>query len=200
MTTENLEIRRIERDDCKEFLKTYHYLGQQGHSFRSGYNYGLYEEGSLIGVCIFTSMSAWETIKGCFGLQNKEQKDFYELARFAIDDQHHSVANLSSWFMSRCIKQLRKDTYVRAIITYADTAQNHIGYIYQATNFKYYGLTDPKTDFFLLQDDGTYKLQRRGKTKNVSGEWRPRSQKRRYLMVFDKSLTVLWKEEKYPKA
>ena len=197
--TNNYEIKRIQKNDCKDFLNTYHYLGQQGQGFRSGYNYGLFEEGQLVGVCIFTSMSAWETVKGCFGLQNKEQKDFYELARFALDDDHHSVPNLGSWFMSQCIKQLRKDTFVRAIFTYADTEQSHVGYIYQATNFKYYGLTAPKNDFWILKDDGTYKKQGRGKTKGVDGEWRPRSQKHRYLMLFDKSLKVLWAEKPYPK-
>ena len=71
--------------------------------------------------------------------------------------------------------------------------------IYQATNFKYYGLTDPKKDFWILQEDGTYKKHQRGKIKGLQGEWRERNRKHRYLLIFDKELVCKWKEQPYPK-
>lgn len=192
-------IQKIQKSACKEFVNTYHYLGKQGYDFRSRCIYGLFDENQLVGVCVFAGMSAWETIRGCFGLKDKDQKDFYELTRFVLDDNHHGIPNLCSWFLAQCINLLRKEANVRALFTYADTEQNHTGCIYQATNFKYYGLTDKKKDFWVRLDDGSYKKQSRGKTTGVDGEWRPRSRKHRYLMVFDKSLNVLWKEENYPK-
>lgn len=196
MNTYKIEL--ITKAQCKDFLIKYHYLSKQGFSFRSGYNFGLFYRDILIGVCIFHTVSAWETIKGCFGLENKEQSGFWELGRLAMDIEHKEK-NSTSWFVSRCIRELRKMTDVRAIISYADSDYHH-GYIYQATNFKYYGLTTPKKDFWVKLPDGTYKKQSRGKTKGIDGEWRSRSRKHRYLLVYDKNLNVLWQEEKYPKG
>lgn len=192
------EIKKITKKECEQMLQKHHYLNQQGNSFRCGKCYGLLLEGVLIGVAVFHGVSAWETVKGCFGLENKEQKGFWELGRLALD-REYAVKNLNSWFVSRCIKMLRAEENVRAIISYADT-EFHTGYIYQALNFKYYGLTAPKKDFWVKQDNGTYKKQSRGKTHGVDGQWRPRSRKHRYLLVFDRSLNVKWKEEPYPKG
>jgi len=33
--------------------------------------------------------------------------------------------------------------------------------------------------------------------KGLSGEWRPRSRKHRFVMVFDKTLNVKWEEKDY---
>ena len=96
--------------------------------------------------------------------------------------------------MSRTIKALRKETNVRAILAYADS-DFHNGTIYRACNFTYYGLTKPKKDFWIAQADGSFIKHSRGKTKGVAGEWRPRSRKHRYLMVFDKTLNIRWKAE-----
>lgn len=193
----NLTIKNLTKAQCEEFLKKHHYLSKQGCGFRSGFNYGLYEaDGTLTGVAVFHTVSALETVKGCFGIE--DQTGMYELGRFAIDSRHNKK-NLSSWFLSRAIKRLRSDTEVRALITYADS-EYHKGYLYQATNFKYYGLTTPKKDFFAKQSDGTFKKLSRGKTKGIDGEWRTRSRKHRYLMLFDKTLQTLWKEEPYPKG
>lgn len=193
---ENYQIKKVSKKECEQILNKNHYLSQQGCNFRSGYNYGLFENGELIGVAIFHTLSAWETAKGCFGLKDKEQRGFYELGRFAIDSEHHK-RNLASWFLARAIKQLRSETDVRALITYADS-EHHSGTLYQALGFKYYGLTAPKTDFWVEKADGTFKKQSRGKTKGVSGEWRPRSRKHRYLKVYDPTLTTRWIEESYP--
>ena len=73
---------------------------------------------------------------------------------------------------------------VVALLTYADS-DHHTGYIYQACNFKYYGLTSPKKDFFILQDDGSYKKLQRGKCRHLKGEWRDKSQKHRYLIIYE---------------
>ena len=96
--------------------------------------------------------------------------------------------------MARSIRQLKKDTNVRAILSYADT-EYHLGTIYRACNFKYYGKTSPKKDFWVKQDDSTYKKLSRGKTKGLKGEWRPRSDKHRFLIINDKKLVCNWKEQ-----
>lgn len=200
MNTANYRIEKLDKNACKEFLLKHHYLSRQGYGFRSGYNYGLYDNDKLIGVAIFHTVSAWETVKGCFGLQNKEQKGFYELGRLAMDSEC-KVPNLTSWFLSKSMKLLRQDVRPRAIITYAD-AEYHHGYIYQACNFTYHGLTARKSDVWVKQPDGTFKKCGRGRPRgeNVIVEWRPRSRKHRYLMVYDKKLRTLWPMMSYPKG
>lgn len=199
METTKYSIEKITKKECESILNKHHYLGKQGCSFRSGHNYGLFQGDKLIGVAVFHGVSAWETVKGCFGLQNKEQAGFYELGRLAIDSEYN-VPNLASWFTAKCIKRLRAERSVRAIISYADS-DYHAGYIYQALNFKYCGMTAPKKDFWVEQADGTYKKATRGaSSKTHTGKWLPRSRKHRYVLIFDKSLTLKWKEEPYPKS
>lgn len=197
MNTNNYRIERVSKAICADFLSKHHYLSRQGYGFRSGQNYGLYEGDTLIGVAIFHTVSAWETVKGCFGLENKEQAGFWELGRLAMDSER-KVPNLTSWFLARALKLLRQDVRPRAVITYADS-DYHQGYIYQACNFTYHSLTAKKTDFWLKQDDGTYKKCGRGRPEG-EGEWRPRTRKHRYLKVYDKKLHTKWPVCPYPKG
>ena len=74
------------------------------------------------------------------------------------------------------------------ILSYADS-NFHSGTIYRGCNFTYFGLTEPKKDFYYA--DGT--KHSRGSVKGVEGEWRDRSHKHRFMIVYDKSLTVKWK-------
>ena len=147
METQNYCIKKVSKSECEKILSKNHYLSQQGFSFRSGRNYGLFLEDKLIGVAIFHAVSAWETVKGAFGLENKEQQGFWELGRLALDSEY-AVKNLNSWFVARCIKLLRNEENVRALISYADT-DFHEGYTYQALNFKYYGKSAKKSDFWV---------------------------------------------------
>lgn len=179
------------------FLDKFHYLHKEGFKFRSGVNYGLFLNNNLIGVAVYNGLSVPETAKGCFGLERNQQEGIFELGRLALDYKMYE-RNLTSWFLSATIRKLRKDNNVRAILSYADS-DKHTGFIYQATNFKYYGLTAPKSDFWILQEDGTYKKHQRGKIKGLKGEYRPRSRKHRYLLIFDSKLKTKWKEESYPK-
>ena len=63
-----------------------------------------------------------------------------ELSRLCLTENHEK--NLTSYFVSQCLKQLPKPN---VIVSYADTNNNHCGYIYQATNFIYTG--EAKTMF-----------------------------------------------------
>lgn len=198
MKLSDYRIEKVTKADCESFLKKHHYLSKQGCGFRYGKAYGLYDGDTLEGVAVFHTISAWQTVKGAFGLGGREQADFWELGRLAMNNGH-VAPNATSWFLSRAIKRLRKETHVRALLAYADD-DYHRGYIYQATNFAYYGLTDLKSDFYELLDDGTYKKVSRGSYRGKTGKRVPRSPKHRYLMVYDKSLTVLWEKQNYPKG
>jgi hypothetical protein len=91
---------------------------------------------------------------------------------------------------------LRRETKVRAILSYAD-CEFHTGVVYAASNFGYYGLTSPKKDFWISQIDGSYIKHNRGKVKGIDGEWRDRTRKHRFVMIFDDTLKIRWKQEKW---
>jgi hypothetical protein len=190
-------IQMISKDLCKSILSQYHYLNKQSKGFRSGFNFGLYKDSELVGVCIFHSPSVPETLKGCFGLKRDEQGGVYELGRLCLSPTIKEK-NVLSWFVSKSIKLLRKKTEVKSILSYADSSL-HTGFIYQATNFKYYGLTSFKKDFWFEMEDGSFVKHQRGPVKGKKGKWRARDRKHRYLLVFDKTLNCLWGEEPYPK-
>ena len=192
-------IKKISRNTSKTLLDEYHYLHEEG-DFRSGINFGLFETetGLLIGVIVFHTNSAKGIIKGCFGIESYKLDGFYELGRLCMNPHKH-VKNLTSFFLGNSIKLLRKIKNIKCILTYADQ-DHHVGYIYQACNFKYYGLTDKKKDFFVLQKDGSFKKLQRGKCKHLEGEWRDKSQKHRYLIIYDNNLKTLWEQLNYPKG
>jgi hypothetical protein len=180
---------RITKKQAEDLLLTYHYLKDFSKGYKSGKNYGLFKKnefsplniGGPVGVCIFTGLPVPEIAKGAFGLERHEQQGLFELSRLCIHPQtQQSEYNITSWFVSKAIRQLRKDTEVKAIISYADSDYHH-GTIYRACNFRYCGLSD---------SNGT--KHSRGKVKGAEGEWRERSRKHRYVMIFDKNLELKW--------
>ena len=196
-------IERISKQQAADLLLKYHYLKDFSKGFKSGWNYGLFKRndfsplniGGVLGVCTFTGLPVPEIAKGAFGLERHEQQGLFELSRLCIHPSTQSCEhNITSWFVSKAIRQFRRDTEVKAILSYADS-DHHSGTIYRACNFKYYGLTDRKKDFYY--SDGT--KHSRGKVKGEEGEWKDRSRKHRYLMIFDKSLkeSLAWEEVKW---
>jgi hypothetical protein len=201
-------IDKVGKEEIKELLYTHHYLKDESKDFKSGFNYGLFKRsewecplriGNCLGACIFTGLPVPEIAVGAFGLERNQQEGIYELSRLCIHpDVQKEEHNITSWFVSRCIKRFRKDARVSCILSYAD-ANHHLGTIYRACNFSYFGLTDKKSDFWIKQPDDSFIKHSRGSTKGVEGEWRERSRKHRYLMIFDKELKkrLTWKEEKW---
>ena len=189
-------IDRVTKSEAADLLLRFHYLKDISKTFKSGYNYGLYKNnefcplniGGIQGVCIFTGLPVPEIAKGAFGLERHEQNGLFELSRLCIHpNTQQSEYNITSWFVSKAIRRLRKETRVRGIISYADS-DHHSGTIYRACNFRYCGLSEPKKDFYFA--DGT--KHSRGSVKGSEGEWRDRSRKHRYVMIFDKTLKLLW--------
>jgi len=191
-----LDIKRVTSREVA-LLLPYHYLIKESKGFRSGHNYGVYHNNVLQAVCIFHNPSVPELVKGCFGLPRNEQEGILELGRLVKHPDAESTFILSQ-FVAESIQLLRKTVDVKALLSYADS-RYHTGYIYQALNFKYYGLTSQKSDFWFEQSDGSYIKHTRGKVKGHKGIWKPRPRKHRYLLIYDKGLKTKWIEEAYPK-
>jgi hypothetical protein len=122
-------IDKVSKEEIKNLLYTYHYLKDESKDFKSGFNYALYRKsftdvlriGSPIAACVFTSFPVPELAVGAFGLQRNEQEGLYELSRLCVHpDIQKEEYNITSWFVSRCIKRFCKETEVKAILSYAD--------------------------------------------------------------------------------
>lgn len=131
-------------------------------------------------------------MKGWFGLTNQDQS-VMELSRLCMIPDLNGT-NATSYLLGNSLKLLKKTKELKAVITLADNSR-HVASIYQVCNFKYYGLTDKKTDFYTV--DG--KKNPRGSTKDIQGVWLERTRKHRYAFTLDNSLKVKYKQCTYPK-
>ncbi len=103
------------------------------------YAFGLYESGCLVGVCTYGTPSAAPLRDGLAGPENA--KYVLELNRLCIESDNKNAA---SFLVGRSLQMLPKPSIV---VSYADTDQGHIGYVYQACNFIYTGLSAKRTDW-----------------------------------------------------
>jgi hypothetical protein len=106
------------------------------------YAFGLYLDKTLKGVCTFARPLAHRLVN--FSLQGKYTKQFMELNRLVVVEGLEK--NTLSYFVSQSLKMLPSPMVV---VSYADTAMNHYGYIYQATNWRYTGMSVKRKDAFV---------------------------------------------------
>ena len=133
----NFSVRQIESRLTHDFILTKHY-SQRLPSI--SYAFGLYENDELVGVCTIGKPASHSL---CVGICGKEYASkVYELNRLVTVDG--LPKNTLSWFVSRVLKALRQEDLV--IVSYADTGMGHHGFIYQACNFLYTGMTKERTD------------------------------------------------------
>lgn len=132
---DNVEVQRIEAKLTHEWLLTKHYARRL---CPISYAFGVFRDGALIGVCTYGTPASAPLKKGICG---KEYKDcVLELNRLVCEN----TRNIASVLVGRSLQMLPKP---KVVISYADTAQNHVGYVYQATNFIYTGLSAKRTDW-----------------------------------------------------
>jgi hypothetical protein len=154
--------------------------------------FGLYDDGQLVGVVTY-GIPASPSL--CMGICGKEYSDkVLELNRVCL---LNNDKNESSFLVSNSIKLLPKPTIV---VSYADTGQGHVGYVYQATNFLFTGTTKERTD--MGGRDGKHSRHSKDPSIRVF-----RSSKHRYVYFHgtkrDKKLMLsklMYKVEPYPKG
>lgn len=186
-------IRPVDKKSCYEFVRRYHYLGNA--KFFCVYGFALfyvdqYGGEEMVGCATYSSPQGISALKGWFGLDN-DCEYILELSRLCLLPSLNNT-NATSFLLGNSMRMLKKYG-IKAVITLAD-ASRHVGSIYQVCNFKYYGTTDRKTDFYLA--DGT--KNPRGKVSDKHGVWIERPKKHRYCYLLDKKLKVLYKEQKAP--
>ena len=185
-----LKVEPISYNHAYELVNAYHYLGPK--HFIGQYAFGLIADLQVLGAVVYSPLSVPNSATSAFGLPRGNYPDLLEMSRLVLEPDLNGK-NYGSMLVGRSLKLLKQQG-IKAVISYADS-DRHIGAIYQACNFGYYGLSPQKSDFYF--DDGR-KLNR-GKSKGLVGKWLPRSRKHRYIYLLDKTLIPLWKQEPYPK-
>jgi len=130
----------IDRIDAVNFLLPRHYSGRTPSI---SYAFGVIdnETKSIVAACTFGMPASPFLAKGLAGEEYKNR--VYELNRLCREEFYKEPL---SKFVAWCLKQLKGKNIF--IVSYSDTAMNHHGYIYQATNFIYTGCAKEHLDSF----------------------------------------------------
>ncbi len=128
----NYKVHKIQNYQCKDWILNKHYAKRM---CSISYVFGLFNtDNILVGIITFGMPPSSTLAKSICGEEYKEY--VLELNRLVVNDG--LPKNTLSFFVSNSIKKLPKNNI---IVSFADANMNHNGYIYQATNFIYTGLT-----------------------------------------------------------
>lgn len=129
------KVKSIDNNQTTEWLKYKHYAKRIPPI---EFAFGLFNNENIMQGIVTYSTPVSSNLRGIF---NNEYK-LMELNRLVINEGLEK--NCLSFLVSKSLKMMPKPL---VIISYADTSQNHHGYIYQATNFIYTGLSAKRTDW-----------------------------------------------------
>lgn len=165
---------------------------------------GVWENNEFIGAIIFGLGGGAACNGRRYGL--KRNFEIVELQRIALQQHRTSVSRI----VAIALKMLKSlSPGLRLVVSYADTAQGHLGNIYQAGNWIYIGQT--AKDWYALGPDGRKYHSRIAHThvqfgirKTVNVSKMPRIEtppKHRYLMPLDNEIRhhILSLAKPYPK-
>jgi len=131
-------IVRVSGNVVADFIIKNHYSGKTAsitHAWAL-----LNDEGVLIGAITFgqpASPFVAISIRG-----SDSDIPVIELNRLAIKSEDR---NSASKLIGKALRELPKNILV---VSYADCGVGHVGYVYQATNWKYAGMSKERTDIF----------------------------------------------------
>ena len=158
------EIRQIPFSECKYWILNVHYAKRLPSI---SYAYGLYRHDEMVGMVSYGTPASPSLCKGICGEEHRS--DVIELNRLVLRD---NLPNEASFLVSRSLKMLPTP---KVVVSYADTAQDHAGILYQATNWLFTGTTKPRTD--MAGKDGKHSRHHLGDRTNRIN----RSAKHRYV-------------------
>jgi len=137
------QVKEITQEEIKPWLLEKHYAKILPSSIR--YRFGLFYNEKIYGVCCFaTGARAFNNSSLFFDIRKcKYIIPIIELARLVVLD--NLPKNVLSRFVSLCLKRIKENPC--CIVSYADSNMTHHGYIYQATNWIYTGITGERRKF-----------------------------------------------------
>jgi len=132
-----MKVLPIKPEEAEPWLLKKHYAKRM---CPISFAFGVYRGSQLIGVVTYgTPVSSSLRIGVC---GETWMDNVIELNRLCCENEK----NVASILVGRSLKMLPKPSVV---VSYADTEQGHVGYVYQATNFVYTGLSAKRTDWKL---------------------------------------------------
>jgi hypothetical protein len=177
---ENWTVERIDNSTAQQIIVENHYLHRKAPCSAA---FGLFDDmGRLLGVVMYGTPSSAPLRSGICGPD--EAMNVIELTRLWIHDD--APKNGESFLIGRSLKNCGKEI----VVSFADTEQNHLGIVYQATNWIYTGLSAKRTDWTV---EGENKHGQTWGDKFTAAEMRekfgdrfslqPRSRKHRYVFI-----------------
>jgi len=121
-------VRPINYKTAMEIIVDKHYLKRKCPCSNA---FGLFYKDKIVGVITYGKPPSYTLCNGIAG--EEESKNVIEFNRLWVCDS--MPKNTESWFVSKTFKLCPYEI----IVSFADTEQGHIGYIYQATNWFYCG-------------------------------------------------------------
>ncbi len=156
--------------EARAFIELHHYAGRASST---AHRFGLYRRADLVGVALFgppASMNAHRAVWPTLAIGHA-----VTLGRLVLIDD--VPGNGESFFVARCFEALRArgvvavescaDPQPRTTLSGKAVHRGHLGIVYQATNGRYVGRTNPAT-LRLLPDGTCYSNRTAGKL--VRGE------------------------------
>ena len=180
MSLDSWFVERIPNKTAQSVVIQNHYLHRAAPCSVA---FGLFDPcGSLLGVVMYGTPSSAPLRSGIAG--KEEAGNVIELTRLWVDDE--VPKNGESFLIGNSIKHCGKEI----VVSFADTAENHLGIVYQATNWIYTGLSAKRTDWKV---EGSQKHGQTWADKYTASEMRElfgnkftlvqRSRKHRYLFL-----------------
>lgn len=201
---QDYSVERITYKTAMEVVIAKHYLHRKAPVSMA---FGMFDRsGQIVGVITYGVPASSTLLKGVCGPE--EAHNVYELNRLWVDDA--VPKNGESYLIGKTINELDREI----IVSYADSSQDHIGIVYQATNWIYTGLSakfkDPKIKGLENQHHATYANGLSNKEViEKFGErvyWVERPRKHRYIFLRGsksrrKQLlkALRYKQQNYPK-
>jgi hypothetical protein len=191
------------------FIKKHHY----SHSHPGGVDYcfAIVSKMNVLGACVFGYMAGNpKAMCVCKGIEDHHQ--YRELMRLVLLDE--LPKNSESRFVSWCLRWLKTNTNLKAIISFADPKYNHRGTIYQASNWIYTGIQKEDRPRIILQKEdlfGTFEKEIHPRQAiNIFGSsaiskvgkcrTERREPKHRYVYLLRKGLELRYSSKEYPHA
>jgi hypothetical protein len=179
----------IQAELAKPFIMDLHYAHRMPCI---QYAFGLIDDDNIIGVCTYGQPASPWLYQGVAGEENRSK--VIELNRLALLPKYNG-GNHASMLVGRSLRLLPKGLF---IVSYADFGgQGHVGYVYQATNWIYTGLTKERTDIYSESGHSRHGCGDSTKRQN-------RTAKHRYIyLTGDKKKQMeqlRYQEEPYPKG
>jgi len=139
MIKEAYKVELVNKYEIRDWLLKKHYA----HRLPSiSYAYGLFDKNNLLqGVCTFGMPARMMNSGECL-FKDDFKVETLELNRLVLEEEVGK--NGESYFISHSLNLLPKPM---CLVSYADSNFGHHGYIYQATNWLYTGLTPPRAKF-----------------------------------------------------